>query len=90
MSKAAEAVWATRRAFVRAGLDAPTAIILSNRDDGMALLSSVSNDLPADTAAPRPVEHPDGSVWMEVTIIGIAVRWPASKKAVQSGGFIWT
>lgn len=37
----------------------------------------------------KPIEHPDGSVWMEVEVYGLKIRWPALKYALQSGGYKW-
>lgn len=37
----------------------------------------------------KAVEHPDGSVWMEFTVMGVAFRWPANRFAIEAGGYVW-
>ena len=37
----------------------------------------------------RPVDMPDGSVWMEITIYGLKIRWPALRYPVPQGGYTW-
>ena len=79
--------------FKRAGLRPPEAIILESHEEGMRFLAAVRQQdfmiytMPDDKV--KPIEHPDGSVWMEVSLYAMKVRWPANRVAMESGGYIW-
>lgn len=82
-----------RREFYSVDLKAPAAIVLESRDEGMKVLALISQkqfQILEPGGYGVPVEHPDGSVWMEVQVCGIAVRWPAVKYAKEDGGYVWT
>jgi hypothetical protein len=81
--------------FRRLDLDVPQAIILKDHDQGVRLLCQLHqrNNLMIPFGSGlggKPIEHPDGSVWMEVEVYGIRVRWPAVKFAKREGGYVWT
>ncbi len=78
--------------FAAQGFEAPEALILKSHKDGMWLLRSILKTkhfryVPGGYG--KPVEHPDGSVWMEIEVQGLKVRWPALKYAQESGGYVW-
>ena len=91
MNNILDAIYTARVAFLRANLSPPAAIILASREDGMRFLSAVKQDNIIDSAlrSPyyNPVEHPDGSVWMEVEAVGMKIRWPANRRAMETGGY---
>ena len=81
-----------RVAFMEANLTPPTTILLGTHDDGMRFLSAVrqSNTWFAEARSPdlgRPIEMADGSMWMEITLLGIGIRWPANKRALPDGSW---
>lgn len=76
------------------GLEPPTAILLGTHDEGMKLLSSVRQNVnwQATLGSPqlgKPIEMADGSVWMEVKAMDIAIRWPANRYATPDGSWGW-
>jgi hypothetical protein len=84
--------------FARLDLAVPAAILLKDHDQGTRLLAQLNRrfELTVSAGSDRrgwpvgwPVEHPDGSVWMEVEVFGIKVRWPAMKLAKREGGYVW-
>lgn len=82
-----------RHALLKYGMEPPEVIILKNHDQGMRLLCGISqmNYLtygPGQTYG-NPIEHPDGSVYMEMQIMGVKIRWPANRIALESGDFKW-
>ena len=88
-----EALYGVRVAFMRANLSVPAAIVLATHDDGMRLLSAVrdSGGLMYQVPSPhyKPIEHPDGSFWMEAEFAGIKVHWPANRYATEAGGYYY-
>ena len=82
-------------AFRRLNLEPPEAIILKTHEDGVRLLHELTHErvmmlmCSPDGRYGRPIEHPDGSVWMEIEIYGLKIRWPANRLAMASGGYRW-
>lgn len=75
--------------FHKAGLESPTAIFLKSPEEGMKFLEAVDRE---EAFFPRPtkeVKMIDGSTWMEVYVLNIAVRWPATRYACPDGRFRW-
>ena len=84
-----DAIQTIHIAFRKVGLESPTAILLKSPGEGREFLSMF--DL-TDSAYPRPlkeVKMMDGSTWIEVNVLNIAVRWPATKFACPDGSFRW-
>lgn len=84
-----------RVAFLAANINPPTTILLKSHEEGMRFLSAVrqTSQWVAVIGSPdlgRPVEMADGSAWMEVTVMGIAVRWPANRTATPDGSWSYT
>lgn len=76
-------------AFHKAGLESPTTILLKTPEERMKILAALSQE---ETFFPRPVKEVkmmDGSTWMEVNVLNISVRWPATKYACPDGSFRW-
>ena len=74
--------------FQQLDLKVPAAILLGSRDDGYRFLGMLMQKQrfvidPRGDAA--PVKMADGTMWMEVKVMGIAVRWPASTYAQPNG-----
>ena len=85
-----DAIATTRHAFMAANLAAPTAILLGSHEEGMRFLSAVRQEerwiaVAGDPSLGRVVEMADGSAWMEVKVMGIAIRWPANRVAMPAG-----
>ncbi len=81
-----------RVAFLAAGLEPPTTILLGTHEDGMCFLSAVRQQVRWVAVAGSPdlgrvVEMADGSAWMECKVMGIAVRWPANRYARPDGSW---
>lgn len=91
MNNILDALYTVRAAFLRANLSPPDAIILASHEDGMRFLAAVKqgNIIYHDSLSPygKPIEHPDGSVWMEVEAVGMKIRWPANRRAMETGGY---
>lgn len=83
-----------RHEFRRAGLSIPDAIILKTPEDGMRLLGTISQrwmmSFDVRETAGTLIEHPDGSVYREIEIKGMKVRWPSSRLHMPNGGYVWT
>jgi hypothetical protein len=90
-----EALYAMRVAFKKCNLEPPAVIILKNQEEGMRLLMSIRQlgcwiyDLSTNTAG-TPVEHPDGTVYMSIEVMGMNIRWPANRLATENGDYLWT
>ena len=86
-----EAFITIRRAFQGCNLEVPEAVILKSHEEGMRLLASIHQNNLHFTPGKigKPIEHPDGSVWMEMEVVGIKVRWLAMKFANPDGGYVW-
>ena len=81
--------------FLAVNLKPPTTILLESHDEGMRFLSAVrqTRHWVAVIGSPdlgRPVEMADGSAWMELKVMGIAVRWPANRTATPDGSWSYT
>lgn len=90
-----EALYAVSVAFRKCNLEPPAAIILKNHEEGMRLLHSI-RDMgnwtydPRTGAAGKPVEHPDGTIYMSIEVLGMNIRWPANRLAMENGDYLWT
>lgn len=87
-----EALYRIRTSFLAANLEAPAAIVLKTHDDGMRFLSAVAASgiiYVAPSQHYKPVEHPDGSIWMEAEFAGMKIHWPANRYATQAGGYVY-
>lgn len=82
--------------FKSAGLEPPECVVLKSHDEGVRLMSALHQrrfmtfQAGDPRSAGRPIEHPDGSCFMECEIYGIKVRWPAVKFALKNGGYVWS
>lgn len=79
-------------AFRAAGFEPPSVVLLSSHDEGIKFLSAVRQQCywSAPVGSPElgfAVEMADGSMWMEVKVIDVAVRWPANKIAMPDGSW---
>ena len=75
-------------------LEPPAAIILADHEQGMRLLGLLHQMeymvLTVGTERlGKPIEHPDGSVYMQIELYGMKVQWPALKMALSNGGYAW-
>jgi hypothetical protein len=80
--------------FRSLNLEPPSAIILADHEQGMRLLGLLHQMkymvLTVGTERlGKPIEHPDGSVYMQIEIYGMKVQWPALKMALPDGGYAW-
>lgn len=78
-----------RAEFKRAGMEVPSSINLKSHEEGQRLLFSIAqvplivmngNDI-------RIVEMADGSMYREIKVMDIAIRWPANKIATADGSW---
>lgn len=80
-----------RVAFVAVNLKPPASINLASREDGMRFLSEVAQTnmlvFPGDSRLGALVEMADGAVFMECELMGMKVRWPASRFAMPDGSW---
>lgn len=85
------ALYTVRATFLRANLSPPDAIVLASHEDGMRFMSAVKQDniIYSDPRPPygKPVADPNGSVWMEAEFAGMKIRWPANRRAMETGGY---
>lgn len=87
-----DALHQIRVSFEAANLSSPAAIVLSSHEDGMRFLSAIAAANLLYTVPSRhykPVEHPDGSIWMEAEFAGMRIHWPANRYATQAGGYVY-
>jgi len=82
-----------RLGFIHCGLKPPSVILLQSNKEGMHLLSVVEkrsfSSFPAGKYG-RPIEHPDGTVWMEIEVMSMKLRWPAEKHPTSNhGDYVW-
>lgn len=88
-----EALYRIRTSFVAANLSPPSAIVLKTHEDGMRFLSAVRDSHGMIYTVPsehyKPVEHPDGSIWMEAEFAGMKIHWPANVYATKAGGYVY-
>ena len=88
-----DSLYMVRTRFMAAGLNPPEAIVLKSHDDGMRFLSAI-RDYPGmiysmPHPAYSPIEHPDGSIWMQAEFAGMKIHWPANRIATKAGGYIY-
>ena len=92
MSDILDGIALIRHKFMEIGLEPPTAILLKSHDEGMRVLSEVMQKLrwTVEAGSPRlgqPIQMADGSAWMEVKVMDIAIRWPANRIAMPDGSW---
>lgn len=85
----------THDAFRSANLEAPTVILLGSHKEGLRFLSAVRQQcrwttMIGDPSLGRALEMADGSMWMEVKVMDIAIRWPANRIAMPDGSWRYT
>lgn len=83
-----------RVAFQREHLKPPTTILLESHDEGMRFLQSVRQTrhwvyVVGSPELGKPIEMADGTIWMQVELMGIKVRWPANQKAMPDGSWLY-
>ena len=81
-----------RVAFLAANLKPPAVVLLDSHEEGTRFLSAIrqSNVWTAVVGSPdlgRPMEMADGSIWMEIEVMGMKVRWPANRYAHRDGSW---
>lgn len=88
-----DALYRVRVAFKAAGLEPPSDIVLKTHDDGMRFLSAIRDAPGMMYTVPsqhyKPIEHPDGSIWMQAEFAGMKIHWPANRYATQAGGYVY-
>lgn len=84
-----------RHTFMAIGMKPPTTILLETHEEGMRFITAVRQTsqwvyVISSQDSGRPVEMADGSVWMEVEVMGIKVRWPANRTATRDGSWAYS
>ncbi len=98
MSDIMDAIAAFRVAFRANNLEAPATILLASHEEGDLFLSAVRQDdsiayshlVQAATQGASQEEFlqmADGSVYAQVQILGMRVRWPANRVATPDGSW---
>jgi hypothetical protein len=87
-----DAIAKTRFAFSAANLKPPAVILLGSPEEGERFLSALRQEerwitIAGDHSLGIPVEMADGSVWMEITVMNVAIRWPANRMAMPDGSW---
>lgn len=87
-----EAIARIRHGFKSSNLEPPTMIMLKSHDEGMRFLSELRQNgtWTAMAGSPdlgHPVEMADGSIYMEIKVMDIAVRWPSNRYATPDGSW---
>lgn len=82
----------TCHAFKSANLKPPSVMLLASHEEGIDFLSAVRQEarwmaVVGDPSLGHVVEMADGSVWMELKVMDIAIRWPANKVATPDGSW---
>lgn len=85
-----DALATVRVAFERARLEPPTVLMLGSHDEGMRFLSALRQNVTWSAVVGseqlgRPVEMADGSMWMEMEVMEMKIRWPANWIATPDG-----
>lgn len=92
MKDIVDAIASFRVAFLREDMKPPSVIILQDHSEGMRLLTYL-RDTPTWSATfesgllGKPLEMADGSVYMEIELMGMKVRWPANVYATADGSW---
>lgn len=81
-----------RLTFIRANLRPPSVLLLESHEEGVRFLSEIRQQrtwsaVVGSGALGQPIEMADGAVWMEVEIMGMKVRWPATRYAARDGSW---
>ena len=87
-----DAIAKFRVAFLRENMKPPTTIMLESHEEGMRFLSYLrdTSTWTAVVGSPslgQPIEMADGSIVMEIEIMGMKVRWPANRWATPDGSW---
>jgi hypothetical protein len=89
-----DGIAALRVAFIKAELEPPKTILLNSNEQGVRFLMELRQSKfwvrhPLSKENGTPVEMADGSIYMEVDIMGVSVRWPANRYATSNGGWCY-
>lgn len=89
-----DAIAKARLAFMAADIKPPTVILLESHDEGIRFLNAVNQSCIyplnlGDSRLGKEIKMADGSVWMGIEVMGIAIRWPANKYARKDGSYIY-
>lgn len=87
-----DGIAAIRHAFMSADLKPPTVILLESHEEGVRMLSAIRQSANWSAIIGSPdlgleTRMADGSTWMEIKIMGIAIRWPANRLALPDGSW---
>ena len=87
-----DVIYKMAQGFKELQFEVPASINLKSHDEGMRLLGMMMgrNEWSAALGSSRlgkPIHMADGSVYMEMEMMGIKIRWPANQYATPSGNF---
>lgn len=87
-----DAIAHLQRAFAMIGLEPPAALLLASHSDGIRVALELAQlahiiSRPGDARLGTPVEMADGSIFMEIEINGLKVRWPATTTVMPDGSW---
>lgn len=94
MSDVLDSIARIRMEFLALGLKPPVVIRLVSHEEGYRFLSSVrqSNQWITTAGSPnlgKPVLEADGTMVMEIEVMGVKVRWPADRLAKPDGSWAY-
>lgn len=90
MSDIMDGLAMVRATFLSINMKPPSAILLESHEEGILFLSEIRQVgfwVPSGSDLGKPVEMADGSMWMEIQVMGIIVRWPANRIAMPDGSW---
>ena len=72
------------------GLKPPAALLMASHDDGVRVAMEIAQmnrfiSTINDGRLGKPIEMADGSIYMEVEVMGLKIRWAANRLAVPDG-----
>ncbi len=90
MSDILDGLAQVRVTFLRENLKPPTVMLLESHEEGVRFLSNIRQSgawtaVVGSADLGHLIEGADGSLWMELKVMGIAVRWPANRIATPDG-----
>ena len=88
-----EAIQVLSYNFTSTSMQPPATLTLAHAEQGQQMMLAVRAVLGRAVRLPDdavlPTVDPDGSVWIEMQVRGIVVRWPATKTMAADGRAIW-
>lgn len=80
------------RGFRTIGMEPPSVIMLKSGEEGRRFLTAMHQKqnwvaVVGSATLGTPIEMADGTVYMSMEVMGMQVRWPASRYAMPDGSW---